>query len=338
MRYLLRRLGFYLIAFWVAITLNFLLPRLLPGNPLISLEIRYQAQLQQNPHLLDGIKPMFDFSHQNLFVQYVQYLNNLAHLNFGVSFSQFPTPVNTIIGSALPWSLLLAGSSALLAFVIGTVLGVIASWRHGKPIDLIVTPMTMFTQSFPAFFVAMLILYFIGVEAGWFPVAHAYDYGVHPGPYIFGLPWTWGFITSVVDHAFMPVLALLLSSVGGWLLGMRAVMINTLAEDYVTMAEAKGLSTPRVMFMYAARNALLPQVTSLAITLGYALTSLVLIENVFSYPGLGYQLVNAVLANDYPLMQALFFIIAVAMLAANFLADIAYSLLDPRVGVRSGSS
>lgn len=330
MRYLLRRLGFYLIAFWVAITLNFLLPHLMPGNPLEALKIRYQAQLQQNPHLLDALTPLFN-KHQDLLVQYFQYLGDLAHLNFGVSYSQFPTPVNTIIGSALPWSLFLAGSSAVLAFFIGTVLGVVVSWWRGKPFDLVVTPLTMLTQSFPAFFVAMLILYFVGVEAGWFPLNHAYDVNVQPG-------WTWGFISSVVDHSVMPVAALLLSSVGGWLLGMRAVMINTLAEDYVVMAEAKGLSTPRIMFMYAARNALLPQVTSLAITLGYALTSLVLIENVFSYPGLGYQLVNSVLANDYPLMQALFFIIAVAMLLANLLADLTYSLLDPRVGVRAGTS
>jgi peptide/nickel transport system permease protein len=337
MRYLLRRLGFYLAAFWVAITLNFLLPRLMPGNPFIAMEIKYQSQLQQNPHYLDAVKAMFDF-HQNIFQQYVQYLGNLARLDFGVSFSQFPTPVSTIIASALPWSLFLAGTAALLAFVLGTFLGVVVAWWRGGSVDLLVTPATMFTQAFPAFFTALLILYFVGVQAGWFPLSHAWGcntFGtictIQPG-------WNWPYIGSVADHAFMPVLALMLASVGGWLLGMRAVMINTLHEDYVTMAEAKGLTTRRVMFMYAARNALLPQVTSLAITLGYALTSLVLIERVFSYPGLGYQLVASVLANDYPLMQALFFIIAVVMLLANFLADIAYVFLDPRVGVRAGSN
>ena len=328
MQYLLRRLGFYLIALWVAITLNFLLPRLLPGNPLQPFIITHQAMVQQNPHIIDPLRPIFDPQHQNIVLQYFQYLANLSDLDFGVSFSQFPTSVNTIIGSALPWSLFLAGTSSL-AFLIGTIMGVVAAWWRSKPFDLVATPFTMFTQSFPAFFLAMLILYFLGGQLGWFPLYHSYDDTVQPG-------WTWGFISSVADHAFMPLLALMLASIGGWLLGMRAVMINTLSEDYVTMAEAKGLSTPRIMFMYAARNALLPQVTSLAISLGYALTSLVLIENIFSYPGLGYQLVNSVLARDYPLMQALFFIIAVAMLLANFLADIAYSFLDPRVGVRSG--
>src|SRR5579884_3931624 len=324
MGYLLRRLGFYLLAFWVAITVNFLLPRLEPGNPINYFRQRYQAQLAANPHLLDSLNALFNFQHQNLLTQYLDYLTNLAHLDFGISYTYFPTPVSQIIGNALPWSMFLAGASAVLAFVIGTTLGVLVSWWRGKPLDLLVTPLTMFSQAFPAFFVAVLLIYFLAVLNGWFPVNHSYGDTTQPG-------WSVDFFTSVADHAILPVAALLLSSLGGWLLGMRAVMINTLSEDYVTMAEAKGLSTPRVMFMYAARNALLPQVTSFAIVLGYALTSLVLIENVFAYPGLGFQLVNAVQSNDYPLMQAIFFIIAVAMLIANFLADLAYSFLDPRV-------
>ena len=327
--YLLRRLAFYLVAFWVAITVNFLLPRFLPGNPIDYFEARYQAQLATNPHLLDSLRPVFDFKHQSLPQQYVTYLGNLLHLNFGVSYSQFPTPVNDLVGQALPWSLFLAGVSAALAFMLGTLFGIIVSWWRGRAVDMILTPFTMFTQSFPAFFVAMLILYFLGVSAGWFPLNHAYGDTVHP---ILSL----SFLSDVLTHAAMPLLALLLASVGGWLLGMRSVMINVLSEDYITMAEAKGLRTRRIMFAYAARNALLPQITSFAIVLGYALTSLVLIENVFAYPGLGYLMVNAVQATDYPLMQAIFFLITVAMLGANLVADLLYAVLDPRVGVRQG--
>jgi peptide/nickel transport system permease protein len=324
MAYLVRRIGFYLIAFWAAITVNFLLPRLLPGNPIDYFLARYQSQLAANPHLLDSLRPAFDFKHQSLFAAYLQYLAHLFRLDFGVSYSQFPTPVNDLVGQALPWSVFLAGLSALLAFTIGTFLGIVAAWRRGGAVDVVVTPLTMFTQSFPAFFLAMLILYFIGVTAGWFPINHAYGESVQPGP---NLP----FIFDVLRHAAMPIFALLLSSLGGWLLGMRAVMINTLSEDYIAMAQAKGLSNRRVMFMYAARNALLPQVTSFAIVLGYAVTSLVLIENVFAYPGLGYLMVTAVQATDYPLMQAIFFILTVGMLAANLVADLVYTLLDPRV-------
>ncbi|HLJ68669.1 MAG TPA: ABC transporter permease [Chloroflexota bacterium] len=323
MSYLIRRLGFYLVAFWVAITVNFLLPRFLPGNPIDYFMLRYQNQLAANPHLLDSLRPAFDFKHQSLLVQYAEYLKNLAHLDFGVSYSQFPTPVNQIVGQALPWSLFLAGLSTLLAFTIGTFLGIVAAWRRGGTVDVAVTPFTMFTQSFPAFFVAMLILYFIGVKGGWFPINHSYGEGTQPGP---NLP----FIASALRHAAMPVIALLLSSVGGWLLGMRSVMINTLSEDYIAMAQAKGLSNRRVMLLYAARNALLPQVTSFAIVLGYAITSLVLIENVFAYPGLGYLMVTSVQATDYPLMQAIFFLLTVGMLTANLIADLLYAVLDPR--------
>jgi peptide/nickel transport system permease protein len=330
MNYLLRRIGFYVVAFWAAITVNFLLPRFLPGNPIDYFQVRYQAQLATNPHLLDSLRPVFDFKHQSLLVQYVHYLGNLAHLNFGVSYSQFPTPVNELVGQALPWSLFLAGASAALAFLLGTTLGVVAAWFRGRPVDAVLTPLTMFTQSFPAFFVAMLILYFLGITAGWFPLNHAFGDTVQPG-------WSFAFFSDVLTHAAMPLLALLLASVGGWLLGMRSVMINTLSEDYITMAEAKGLRTSRIMFMYAARNALLPQITSFAIVLGYALTSLVLIENVFAYPGLGYLMVNAVQATDYPLMQAIFFLITVAMLGANLIADLLYAVLDPRTGRTHGA-
>jgi peptide/nickel transport system permease protein len=323
MPFLLRRFGFYLVAFWAAITVNFLLPRLLPGNPIDYFMARYQNELAANPHLLDSLRPAFDFKHQSLPVEYLQYLQHLARLDFGVSYSQFPTPVNDLIGQALPWSLFLAGLSAILAFSIGTLLGIMAAWRRGGAVDVVVTPLTMFTQAFPAFFVAMLILYFLGVNFGWFPINHAYGEDVHPGP---NLP----FIVDVFRHAAMPLLALLLSSIGGWLLGMRSVMVNTLAEDYIAMAHAKGLSNRRIMFMYAARNALLPQVTSFAIVLGYAITSLVLIENVFAYPGVGYLMVSAVQATDYPLMQAIFFLLTVGMLGANLIADLLYAVLDPR--------
>ncbi len=232
--------------------------------------------------------------------------------------------MNQVLAQTLPWTLFLAGLSTILAFVIGTLLGVVAAWWRGKPIDALMTSLTMLIQSFPSFFIAMLILYVLGVVEGWFPLSRAVDsslpVGLNPR-----------FILSELDHAAMPLLALLLAGVGGWMFGMRAVMINTLSEDYIAMAQAKGLSNRRVMLMYAARNALLPQITSFAIVLGYAVTALLLIENVFSYPGLGQTMVQAVLADDYPLLQAIFFIITISMLLANLIADLLYARLDPRV-------
>lgn len=325
MRYLWRRAIFYAIALWASLTVNFFLPRLLPGNPMAYFEMKFATQLATNPHLLDPLRAEFDrHSPDSLPVQYLHYLWNLAHLNFGVSVMDYPATVSQVLGQTLPWTLFLAGLSTVLAFVIGTLLGVVAAWWRGKAVDTVVTSLTMFVQSFPSFFVAMLILYFLGVVAGWFPLSRAVDASVASG---LSLP----FILSALDHAAMPLLALLLAAVGGWLFGMRAVMINTLSEDYVVMAQAKGLSTMQVALRYAARNALLPQITSFAIVLGYAVTALLLIENVFSYPGMGQAMVQAVLADDYPLLQGIFFVITTSMLLANLIADLLYARLDPRV-------
>jgi peptide/nickel transport system permease protein len=324
MRFLYRRIAFYLVALWASITLNFLLPRLMPGSPIDYFIAKYRDQLRNNPHLLDSIRTMLGGTNEPLPVQYIHYLGNLAQGNFGVSYSQFPARVSAILASTLPWTLFLAGAATILACTLGTLLGIVASWRRGGVVDRVLTPITMFTQSFPSFFVAMLLLYFLGFSLGWFPLQHAYGDAVHPG---LNVP----FVADVVWHAALPIIAIMVYSIGGWLLGMRNVMINTLAEDFIVMAQAKGLSDRRVMLVYAARNALLPQVTSFAITIGYVVTGLVLIEYVFSYPGVGYTLVNAVQSEDYPLMQALFLLISVAVLGSNLIADLLYARLDPRV-------
>jgi peptide/nickel transport system permease protein len=323
MRYLYRRVLFYVVALWASLTINFFLPRMMPGDPIGAFAARFRDQLANNPHILDAIRVELGASNDPLIVQYFKYLSNLAHGDFGVSYSQYPSKVSDILAASLPWTLLLAGSATILAFLIGTMLGIIASWRRGGVVDRIVTPLTMFTYSFPPFFLAMVILYFLGAVAGWFPLNHAYDDNVQ-------ISWNLAFFKSALDHAALPVLTFLLYSIGGWLLGMRNVMINILSEEYVSMAQAKGLSDRRVMLRYAARNAMLPQITSFAITVGYIITGLVLIEDVYSYPGVGYTLVQAVQGNDYPLMQALFLLITLAVLAANFIADLLYTWLDPR--------
>jgi peptide/nickel transport system permease protein len=323
MRYLYRRILFYVIALWASLTINFFLPRLMPGDPIGAFAFRFKDQLASNPHLLDAIRIELGGSKDPLPVQYVQYLGNLLHGDFGVSYSQYPTRVSDVLATTLPWTLVLAGSATILAFLLGTFLGIVAAWRRGGAVDRFATPLTMFTYSFPPFFLAMLTVYFLALQAGWFPLNHAYADNVQIG-------WNLPFIRSAFNHAALPVITFLLYSIGGWLLGMRNVMINVLSEEYISMAQAKGLSDRRVMFRYAARNALLPQITSFAITMGYIITGLILIEDVFSYPGVGYTLVQAVQTNDYPLMQALFLLITVAVLVANFIADFLYIRLDPR--------
>lgn len=322
MRYVLRRLAFYAAALWAALTLNFLLPRLMPGSPIDAFESKYRDQIASNPHFLDSLRIELGAPREPLWQQYFSYLNNTAHGDFGISYSFYPVHVTTIIAQTLPWTLFLAGVATVLTFLIGTTLGMIVAWRRNGILDSILPPVTIFTSAFPSFFLALLLLYFLGFKAGWFPLSHGY------GETTIGL--NRAFLQDALDHAILPIVVIILTGMGGWLLGMRNVMINTLAEDYITVAHAKGLSDWRIMLMYAARNAILPNLTGFAIALGYIVGGVTLIETVFSYPGVGFTLVNAALGSDYPLVQALLLLISICVLSANLIVDMIYVRLDPR--------
>jgi peptide/nickel transport system permease protein len=321
MKFMARRLAFYLVAFWVAITLNFLVPRLMPGDPATALFASFQGRV--TPHQLLAMKATFGFGQGNLLQQYATYLVNLAHGNLALSFSHYPTPVSTIIEQDLPWTLLLVGMAVFVSFSLGTILGIIAAWRRGSLLDSVLPPTLLFFWSFPPFWVGLFLLYIFGLRLGWFPLAHAYDLNLT-------LSLTPQFVASLLYHSVLPALVLVLTTIGSWVLGMRNTMVATLAEDYITMAEAKGLPTFRIMTMYAARNAILPQLTSFAIALGLVVSGQVLIELVFSYPGVGYELVQSAFNQDYPLLQGLLLVIVLAVLIANFLMDMLYVWLDPR--------
>src|SRR5213596_3015834 len=258
MRWFARRLAFYVFAIWVALTLNFLLPRLMPGDPVAGLlQHLSPAQLASNPGLIETYRAMLGGSHHSIGSDYVTYLSRLAHFNFGLSTSNYPTPVSEVVGRTLPYSIFLVGVAFLLAFVIGTGVGMVAAWRRGGFVDNFVVPAFMTLGAFPAFFTALLGLYFLGLKAHWFPIQHAYDSGLTPG-----LNWT--FLSSAVRHSELPILVIVGAYAGGWVLNMRTVMINTISEDYVLMAQAKGLPDRRVMTRYAARNAILPPLNGFA--------------------------------------------------------------------------
>lgn len=322
MRFILRRLGFYLIAGWVSLTLNFLLPRLMPGDPASTIFARAQGRMP--PESIEAMKKAYGLSDDPLPVQYWNYLTATLSGDLGTSILYFPAPVTEVIGKGLMWTLILGLTAVILSFIIGCVLGVLGAWNRGGMFDSVLPPLLMFIGSFPYFWLAIVALYFLGYEWDIFPLRHAYDAGLSPG-------WDWEFLKSAALHIVLPAGTVLVVSIGGWTLGMRNAMISTLAEDYVTMAEAKGLSQNRVMFAYAARNALLPNVTAFGMALGFVLSGALLTEVVFSYPGLGYQLLNSVRGLDYPLMQGLFLMITFAVLAANLLVDLLYVRLDPRV-------
>ena len=324
MRYLYRRLSFYLVALWAAVTLNFAIPRLMPGNPAeVFLAAHYQ-QFQGDPHSLQTIEAVLGVSHDPMPVQYWHYLLALMHGDLGISTSFYPAHVSTVIAQSLPWTIFLVGLASIIAFVLGTGLGIVTAWRRGGFLDGILPPLTLLASSFPYFFLALVLLYVLAFNLTLFPTSHAYTSGSVPA-------FAPAFIGDVFYHALLPACTVVIVAIGGWLLGMRNTMINTLAEDYITMAQARGLSDRRVMLAYAARNALLPQVTAFAMALGFLVGGQVLVEFVFSYPGVGYTLATAVGNEDYPLVQALLLIITVAVLVANLVADLVYVRLDPRV-------
>ncbi len=325
MRHLLRNLGLYAFAAWASLTLNFLIPRLMPGDPASAMFARFAGQLQ--PEAIDALRVAFGFTNEPLHQQYFTYVAHLFQGDLGLSVAYFPAQVTDVIATGLGWTLLLSGVAVIISFVLGTALGVVATWRRGGWLDSVLPPVLIFLGAFPYFWLAMVLLYVLGFTFEAFPVRHAYSDTLAPA-------FSAEFLLSVIQHMVLPATAIVIASLGGWMLSMRSTMVGTLAEDYITMANAKGLSQRRIMFHYAARNALLPNITGFGMALGFVLSGSLLTEIVFSYPGQGYLLIQAVRNQDYPLMQGIFLTITLAVLAANLLVDILYVWLDPRTRAR----
>src|SRR5437763_1384475 len=325
MRWFIRRFAFYLFAVWVALTLNFLLPRLMPGDPAGGVLQRLSpAQIQANPGIIQTYEALLGGGKGSLWHDYTVYLHRVGSLDFGVSTSNYPAKVSDVVGRTLPYSIFLVGVAFILAFALGTAVGMIAAWRRGGGFDTVVVPTLMALSAFPAFFTALLGVYFLGLRLHWFPIQHAYDSGLVPG-------FNWTFLSSALRHSELPILVIVAAFTGGCVLNMRTVMINTISEDYVAMAHAKGLRDTRVMTRYAARNAILPPLNGFAAQFATAVGGVIFVELVFSYPGAGYTLQQAALGNDYPLTQALLLVFALCPIIANLIMDMLNLVLDPRV-------
>jgi peptide/nickel transport system permease protein len=322
MRYVLRRAGFFLLTLWAAVTLNFFLPRMMPGNPAVAMMAKFHGKI--NGQALTALETLFGVNtKESLPAQYVDYLHDLVTGNWGTSLTFFPTPVSEVIRTGIFWTLGLVGVTTILAFILGTWVGAISAWRRGSLLDSIAPPLLVITSAIPYFWVGMMFILIFGLKLQWLPWSGGNSITDTPG-------LTLGYIGDVLQHAILPSLALLITTIGGWTLTMRNNMVTTLAEDYVRMARAKGLRSSRIMIDYAARNAVLPNLTGFAMSLGFVVGGAILIEYVFNYPGVGYMLLQAVQNEDYPLMQALFLLITVAVLVAILLADIATAIFDPR--------
>src|SRR5699024_7586489 len=296
MKFLLRKIGLYVFIAWAALTLNFLIPRLMPGDPVSILLAGSEGQIE--PEARDAIAAQFGITDDPLIVQYFSYLGDLARFDLGVSLSQYPVPVIDVISGALPWTLGLVGVATIVSFVLGTALGVVLAWRRGTWSDHVLPTLT-FLNAIPYFWMALILVLLLSVSVSVFPAGGGYDRAIFPEP-------TAQFATSVLYHAALPALTIVIGSFAGWVLQMRNMTVTVLGEDYVSLAEAKGLPPRMVLFGYAARNAILPSITGFALALGAVVGGSMLTEVIFNYPGLGYALFQAVGAQDFPLMQGLF--------------------------------
>jgi len=321
MRMLARRIGFYLLTAVAAVTVDFLIPRVIPGNPVDAVLAHMQGQAVTKATLRALEEQFGTKSRAGVWGQYTHYWSNLAHGNLGVSTSEGMAPVTTVIRGALPWTLGLVGTATVISFVLGTLIGILVAWRRGTWLDNLL-PLTTFFQAAPYFFLAFLAIDLFAIKLGWFPSGSAR--GILDFP---ALDWT--YVSDVLDHAVLPALTIVVASAAGWIIGMRNVMVTTMDEDYVLIAQAKGLPKRRVIW-YAARNAILPTISSFSLAVGFIVSGALLTEIVFSYPGLGLILLNAVQEADYALLQGIFLIITMAVLLANLAADFVYVFLDPR--------
>jgi peptide/nickel transport system permease protein len=327
MSFIVRRLVFYIVAAWVALTVNFFIPRAMPGNAVQAIMAKFPS-LQ--PSAYKALEAMLGVGHPgSIWSQYGSYLDDVAHFNFGTDVTQYPAPVSTLLAETIPWTLILVGSATVIAFVVGTGLGIVAGWRHGGRLDRVL-PGLMFLQAIPYFFFALILLELFAAKLHVFPLGQGYAEGLVPG-------WHWDFIGSAIYHSLLPALTIVLTSIAGWMLQMRNVMITTVGEDYVIAAQAKGLHNRRVIFTYAARNAILPQLQGFGLALAFVVSGALIMEIVFSYPGIGELLLTAVTSNDYPLMQAIFLVITFAVLLANIIVDVIIVLSDPRARAREAT-
>lgn len=318
--YFIKRVISALVTLWAAVTIDFALPRLMGGNPA---EYLASQSALGSPEYAQMLKAQFGLD-KSIWQQYFIYLGQLLHGNFGISYTSFPVPVSHIIMNAIPWTLLIVLSSTIISFIIAWVLGILCALKENSFFDNATVGVSFYIQSTPYFWVGMLILMWLGYYAKIFPIGHAMDSGVTNAVWYQVIP-------SVMYHAFLPVLSLIIVGLAGRLIMMRSNVLQVFSEDYIMLAQAKGLRRGTILRKYAFKNALLPSFTGFMLSLGTAVSGAMVTEIVFAYPGIGLTIVNAVMGQDYPLIQGCFAIIAISIIAMNFLADMIYPFLDPRV-------
>ncbi len=323
-KYFKKKIFWFVITFIAAVILNFILPRLMPGDPVNSIvgkNISPGATQEQVQEQIVYYKHQFGLD-KSIFGQFWDFVKNAFNGTFGVSYSQYPRLVSDIIGSSIWWTVALQLPAIIVGWLLGNLLGALAAYKRSV-YDKVLMPVTLFFSAIPAFGAAVILLVLFAVTLGWAPVNGAFDPGMIPS-------FSWKFISSVISHYQLPFWSIVLISIGGQAVGMRSMSIYELNADYVKYARFLGIKDKKIV-RYVFRNAMLPQVTGLAMSIGSMVGGALVAETIFSYPGLGMSMYAAINSSDYPVISACTLIITVMVLIASFLLDIIYAFIDPRV-------
>ncbi len=329
--YLFRRLGIFVLTIWLAATVIWIIPRLAPGDPISAMVGRMAASagfIENADAIIEGWQERFGLN-EPLFNQYLRYLWGCLRFDFGYSLASFPTQVSTLIGFALPWTIGLLLLAVTITFIFGNFVGAIMVWSHTPRIIKALIPFGLVFTSIPTILAALLLLYVFAFLLNAFPMRGAYALGVEPG-------LSWDFIWTVIYHGTLPALAIILVSFGYWALGMRGMMITVEGEDYIQLAKAKGLKPFHILYRYMVRNAILPQITAFALALGTLVSGQILVEYIFGYPGMGKLIYDAIITQDFAVIQGTSYIVILLTAIAVLIVDLAYPFIDPRISLKGG--
>jgi peptide/nickel transport system permease protein len=325
-KYVLQRLGMFVLTVWLGATIIFFVPRLAPGDPITATIGRMTSQggtVENADELIEAWRERFGLD-QPLHIQYIRYLGNMVTFNTGYSLAFFPAEVDDMVARAIPWTLGLLVLAALISFFLGNLVGALIAWRPTPKLVRNILPLSITFTAIPPFMLGILLIYFFAFQVEWFPFAGAYGRDLVQG-------FNWPYIVSVIKHGTLPALAVVLTTMGFWALGMRGMMITIDGQDYMVLAEAKGLRPSRIFLRYGIRNGILPQMTALALTLGSIAAGSVIVEYIFTYPGMGYLLYQGIVNSDFNLIQGIVFYLVLGVAFAVLVIDLLYPLIDPRI-------
>jgi len=325
-QYIVKRFLMFLLTVWLGVSLIFLIPRLAPGDPVTAMIARMamrEGYVENAQEIIESWKERFGLN-DPLSVQYVRFLGNVITFDFGYSLARFPTQAWDIVLPALPWSVGLLSIASVTSFIIGNSIGALMGWNKTPKWLQSILPVSLTFTAIPFFMFGILLIFIFAFRLRWLPSSGGYGRGVSPG-------WDWEFIKSVVRHGTLPLLSIILTSSGGWALGMRGLMISANSEDHFLLAQAKGLRPQRVFLRYGVRNAIMPSLTAFALGLGGLISGSTLVEFIFAYPGTGFTLYQSIATQDYTVMQAICSLMIIITSLSVFFIDLLYPLLDPRI-------